>query len=1430
VRLLSLLSVLSSLSASAIEPWSDARLPVTNGVAMWFDASRQTAGRGANGLTPLRSWADAPEILFDGSGNRRDLVQPLLAARPTFRIDWGTTALAFDGTNDHLTFIRPGLTLSNVTVFVVASPHEIGGYRGLLAATALGKNDYLTGFNLDFGSAPSTNLLTSINVEGPGFTIERNLLKQPTPLNRWHIFALTMGGTNGVQAFLDGQPQNARPRTPIQPLAFDEFTLGARRYSNTPDRPHAQGFFKGWLTEVLFFDRVLADKERTDVERYLDEKYGSVLRGLGMAAVREGTVPLVPVKDPPPVQFHFPGFVVDELPVELNNVNNVRFRSDGKLLAIGYDGRLWLLSDTNGDGLEDKTELFFDGRNSIRAPIGAALTPPGYARGNGVFLPGKDRLALVVDTNGDDRADEDITVAEWKETSIQHGVDALGVAVGPDGSVYFSLGSASFIEPFLIDSATGNAGYHTRMERGTILKVSPDFSKREIVATGIRFAVGMEFNQHGDLFVTDQEGATWRHDGNPIDELLHIQPGRHYGFPPRHPRHLPDVFDEPSVFDYTPQHQSTCGLCFNSWSGSRGNEAQTSGSALRTPNSASDDGLVTPAPTGVWFGPAHWQHDALVTGYSRGKLWRTKLVKTEAGYVAHTDLLATMQQMLVDVCVSPRGDLILATHSGQPDWGSGPNGKGKLWRVRYADRETPQPVLAWNASPTELKIAFDRPLDAAALKDFATKARIEGGQFVFPGDRFEMIRPGYQVIYDQLAAPRYVHEILTTQLSPDRRTLSLITRPRETAVNYAVTMPALVAAEVTRLKPKEGTDMPETPHVVSYQNEVDLLTSLNGVEANWLSGDGRESLKVWLPHIDLQVARELTAGSAEHEQFTAALAKPGSLTLRGQLDLWQMLQPAIQPGAAIDWVRPPENVRVRFESPAGVAVRMGAPNASSASSSASGNRADLEISAPGQAWQTFEIKLPTGGGTALTATWSTDEDPRPRAFPLRRFFQPWAKPLAGGGIEFATGPRTIPEIAGGNWLHGRRLFFSDQLACAKCHVIRGEGSQLGPELSNLIHRDYASVRKDLEFPNAAINPDHLASVIERTNGESQTGILLGEKDGVLRVANAAGAIEELRRSEVRATSPSSLSLMPEGLWTALNATEQRDLMTFLLTNPLEPQPVMPEAQGQQLPPARKLSEVKTALPDSHATAYASRDSSQSLLPSAATKIKIILCASEKDPGHGAPGFHDYPLWRERWSKLLALADNVIVETADRWPSPEQWQSADVVAFYHDNPAWVADKAGDLDTFLARGGGLIFLHWSMNAYRDVDALKQRLWRAWGPGAKFRYGVEKLSLAPHDLTTGLPGVVELTDEAYWSLPGGEGSSTVLATSDEEGQPTPQVWLREQGPGRVFVCIPGHFTWTFDDPLYRVLLLRGFAWAGKQPLDRFNELVTVGARFEP
>jgi hypothetical protein len=37
-----------------------------------------------------------------------------------------------------------------------------------------------------------------------------------------------------------------------------------------------------------------------------------------------------------------------------------------------------------------------------------------------------------------------------------------------------------------------------------------------------------------------------------------------------------------------------------------------------------------------------------------------------------------------------------------------------------------------------------------------------------------------------------------------------------------------------------------------------------------------------------------------------------------------------------------------------------------------------------------------------------------------------------------------------------------------------------------------------------------------------------------------------------------------------------------------------------------------------------------------------------------------------------------------------------------------------------------------------------------------------------------------------------------------------------------------WTFDDPLYRVIVLRGIAWAAQQKdADRLLELVPIGAR---
>lgn len=83
--------------------------------------------------------------------------------------------------------------------------------------------------------------------------------------------------------------------------------------------------------------------------------------GLG-AGVVSAAAPIekspIAVSNPPPVQLLVPGFTVRELPLALRNLNNLVYAPDGRLFALGYDGNVYQLKDTDGDGLEDASTLF----------------------------------------------------------------------------------------------------------------------------------------------------------------------------------------------------------------------------------------------------------------------------------------------------------------------------------------------------------------------------------------------------------------------------------------------------------------------------------------------------------------------------------------------------------------------------------------------------------------------------------------------------------------------------------------------------------------------------------------------------------------------------------------------------------------------------------------------------------------------------------------------------------------------------------------------------------------------------------------------------------------------------------------------------------------------------------------------------------------
>ncbi|MEZ6075611.1 MAG: c-type cytochrome [Pirellulaceae bacterium] len=187
----------------------------------------------------------------------------------------------------------------------------------------------------------------------------------------------------------------------------------------------------------------------------------------------------------------------------------------------------------------------------------------------------------------------------------------------------------------------------------------------------------------------------------------------------------------------------------------------------------------------------------------------------------------------------------------------------------------------------------------------------------------------------------------------------------------------------------------------------------------------------------------------------------------------------------------------------------------------------------------------------LTAVWFTSEDARERPFPLRRFFLPWAQPAepTGGAESWVAGD--IPELEGGSWHRGRAVFFGEQANCSKCHQLQGTGGHIGPDLSNLSHRDYHSVLRDIVHPSFAINPDHLAYTIMLSDGQVLTG-LVRQEEGQLIVGTTKAEEVRIDPKEVERMVPATISIMPTGIDEALGPDKLRDLMFLLGTSPSMP--------------------------------------------------------------------------------------------------------------------------------------------------------------------------------------------------------------------------------------------------------------------------------------
>ena len=669
------------------------------------------------------------------------------------------------------------------------------------------------------------------------------------------------------------------------------------------------------------------------------------------------------------------------------------------------------------------------------------------------------------------------------------------------------------------------------------------------------------------------------------------------------------------------------------------------------------------------------------------------------------------------------------------------------------------------------------------------------------GDQFEIVRPGYEVVRRQLAAPRTELPVYSVQVSGDRRSLILNTAPHPAAVHYAITLD-----DFERLESQAGTDAKKTDGELMQHSSVDLHYELTGVEAIWNS-DSSLSWSGWLPHLDFNIARAFTSQSATHDRLWSELNDGGTLALRTKLDLVDMLRPAVQPGSKIDYEWPEEHVTIVLTSDQPIEVRT-APDSHSTITAASDYRVELTTHPNPEAPLPVEVVLSKKRGPAnLNVSYYTAEDSRPRVLQNARLILPWSTLRSPTEEQFVK--REIPELKGGNWSRGRQVFFSEKALCSRCHRIHGEGSTIGPDLSNLAHRDYASVLRDITQPSLAINPDFISYVVLCADGRVLTGSVQTHGD-VLHICDEKGNVTVVKRKDVEELKPMPLSIMPDDISRQLSPEQMTDLLTFLLSPP----PRMPVYGNQTPPPPRTRAEVQRVLANAPQ------------LPSTTRPLHVVLVAGKKDH---KPGEHDYPDWQQMWSELMSHAENVTITNAWEWPGEDDFRTADAIVF-NQHGSWSPERARDIDAYLKRGGGLVYIHFAVDGQKNSPGLAERIGLAWQKGqSKYRHGSLDVAFnanQDHPIARNFEQL-HLHDESYWRLAGNPNEIDVLAVGEEDGKAQPLFWTVEHDAGRVFVSIPGHFSWTFDDPLFRTLLLRGIAWTADESVDRFNDLVTAGAR---
>jgi putative membrane-bound dehydrogenase-like protein len=117
--------------------------------------------------------------------------------------------------------------------------------------------------------------------------------------------------------------------------------------------------------------------------------------------------------------------------------------------------------------------------------------------------------------------------------------------------------------------------------------------------------------------------------------------------------------------------------------------------------------------------------------------------------------------------------------------------------------------------------------------------------------------------------------------------------------------------------------------------------------------------------------------------------------------------------------------------------------------------------------------------------------------------------------------------------------------CATCHVLFGEGTKIGPDLTTANRKDREFLLVSVVDPSVQVRKEYLVYAIETHDGRVITGCIAEQDPTSITLVGPKNDRATVRRSEIADMKEMPNSLMPERLLEPLKPQEVRDLFAYL---------------------------------------------------------------------------------------------------------------------------------------------------------------------------------------------------------------------------------------------------------------------------------------------